>query len=90
MSKLEFIKFKKSHKKNKKYDAILYNNKTKKYKIVSFGDLRYQHYKDVTGLGIYIHLNHYDNKRRILYRKRHYKTHFKKYSPSWFSWFYLW
>lgn len=30
---------------------------------VHFGDKRYEHYKDTTGLGKYSHLNHNDNKR---------------------------
>ena len=52
-----------SEKKNKKYDVY----KDGKY-ILSFGDKRYQHYKDF--FGYYKKLNHLDEKRRISYRKR--------------------
>lgn len=85
-----FIKFEKSNRKNKKYDAIIYNIKTKKYKRVSFGDNRYQQYKDTTGLGLYSHLDHLDNDRKIRYRKRHEKTYQRRYTPSFFSWNFLW
>jgi hypothetical protein len=89
MNHLKFIKFKKSDKKNKKYTAIIYNNKTKRINNVHFGDTRYQQYKDSTGLGLYSHLDHNDKERRR-YHKRHYKTSKKKYSPSYFSMKYLW
>lgn len=84
----EIVKFMKSTKKFKKYDAIIYNKITKKTRKVSFGDIRYQQYKDK--IGLYKDKDHNDKERRRLYRKRHYKTHFKKYSPSWFSWYFLW
>lgn len=87
---IRFEGFRKSKRKNKKYDAILYDTENKRTKIISFGDSRYQHYKDTTGLGEYSNLDHNDEERRRLYRSRHYKTHKKKYSPSWFSWNYLW
>lgn len=90
MENYKFIGFQESRRKNKKYDAILRNEKTLKYKYVPFGDKRYEQYKDNTGLNIYSHLDHNDKMRRKNYRKRHYKTHFKKFSPSYFSWHYLW
>lgn len=40
-------------------------------KKVSFGDKRYQHYKDQTPLKLYSHLDHLDPKRRASYRARH-------------------
>lgn len=55
------IKFIKSPRKNKKYRAILPNNKT-----VDFGDSRYQQYKDTTGLGLYTNKDHLDKERRQL------------------------
>ena len=60
------VEFKKSTRKYKKYMA-----KTPSGKWVHFGDTRYQHYKDVTGLGLYSNLDHKDPKRRVAYRKRH-------------------
>lgn len=56
---------------NKKYDAILIHQKTKKVKRVSFGARDYQHFKDKTGLGLYSHLDHNDPERRRLYKNRH-------------------
>lgn len=53
-----------STRKNKKYDVY----KDDKY-ITSFGDKRYQHYKDL--IGYYKNLDHNDKKRRELYRLRH-------------------
>lgn len=67
---------------NKKYTAILPNGRR-----VSFGDKRYQQYYDK--IGVYSWLNHYDKKRRALYRARH-GTNPKKYSAGWFALKYLW
>lgn len=53
-----------STRKNKKYDVF----KDDKY-ITSFGDKRYQHYKDL--IGYYKNLDHNDTKRRDNYRSRH-------------------
>ena len=81
----------------KKYTAIL-NDGTK----VHFGHQDYQHYKDSVperlGGGIWSHYDHLDKTRRANYRKRHgaqktksgRKAHTIKYSPSWFSYYYLW
>lgn len=86
-----FLKFERSKTKNKKYDAILENKKTKRLRRVPFGDKRYQQYQDSTGLGFYTDKDHKDKQRRFNYRKRH--EHYLKeghYSPSFFSWAYLW
>jgi len=86
-----FVKFQKSNTQNKKYDAIIKNNKTGENITIPFGDNRYEQYNDSTGLGIYSSLNHNDKKRRSLYRKRH-ETYLKPtmFSAGYFSWFYLW
>jgi hypothetical protein len=52
-----------STRKNKKYDVF----KNGDY-ITSFGDLRYQHFKD--RFGYYSHLDHNDEERAERYRKR--------------------
>jgi hypothetical protein len=52
-----------SRRKNKKYDVY----KDDEY-ITSFGDIRYQHYKDK--FGYYKELDHLDKERRKNYRKR--------------------
>ena len=88
----KLIGFRKSKRKNKKYDAILENKQTGKNKYVSFGQLPYEHYEDKTGLDIYKHLNHYDKNRRRLYRIRAGSNDYQKvvFSPAYFSWNYLW
>lgn len=90
-SQYDFVKFKKSDRKNKKYMAILRNKDTDRTVKVHFGDDRYEHYKDTTGLDLYSHKDHKDKKRRDNYRKRH-KGFLKKgyYSPSFFSYYFLW
>jgi hypothetical protein len=55
--------FKRSSRKHKKYDVY----KNGKY-ITSFGDTRYEHYKD--RLGAFKNLNHGNEKRRQNYLKR--------------------
>jgi len=85
-----FVKFRKSTRKNKKYDAILMHKHTGRRHTVSFGDNRYEQYKDSTGVGAYTHKNHGDSERRRRYRLRHAKTAKKKFSPSWFAYKYLW
>ena len=87
---LRFIKFEKSNRKNKKYDAVMKNTTTGREVKIPFGDSRYEHYKDSTGLGVWTHKNHNDDNRRKSYRARHNSTAQKKYSPSWFSYHYLW
>jgi uncharacterized protein YlbG (UPF0298 family) len=93
LNKYEYglIGFEKSNRKNKKYNAILINYNTKQKKIIPFGDLRYQQYKDRTYLNLYSHLNHNDENRRRLYILRH-KKDIKNgfYSAGYFSMFYLW
>jgi len=87
---IKFIEFQKSKRKGKKYDAIIYNTDTNKYKRVPFGSIFYGQFMDSTGLGLYTHLDHHDSHRRRLYRLRHQHTFKKKFSPSYFSYHYLW
>lgn len=83
-----------------KYTAFIPKNKS--YKKVNFGHKDYEHFKDSVpkslGGGIWSHKDHSDKKRRENYRARHsgilnkegnpaYKD---RYSPSWFSYHYLW
>jgi len=87
------MKFEKSKEKNKKY-AI----KTPSGNIVNFGDKRYQHFKDTTGLGLYSKLDHNDKTRQKSYCKRSggikdkkgNLTKNDKYSPNALSRKYLW
>jgi hypothetical protein len=80
-----------------KYTAILKNGKR-----VNFGNRNYQQYKDSVpkskGGGLWSHKDHKDIKRLDSYHKRHSKVLNKdgkpaykvKYTPAWFSYYYLW
>jgi hypothetical protein len=87
---MQFIKFEKSWKLEKKYVAILYNKKTNKLKHVHFGASNYQQYKDTTGLNVWSHMDHLDNKRRKLFKQRFASSAKTKYSAGWFAYYYLW
>jgi len=91
MNKYVFLGFKKSKTNNKKYDGLFRNRETGRIRKLPFGDSRYEHYKDTTGLGLFSSLNHMDMKRRRLYRQRHQKD-IKKgyYSNGWLAMNYLW
>lgn len=91
MSKYEI---KKSTRKNKKYDVL----KDGKY-LLSFGDSRYEHFKDSTPIKAYSNLNHNDTERRKNYLARHHKGVTNKTealkqvdpeSAKWWSTKYLW
>lgn len=73
----------------KKYKVELYE-KGEKIKTIQFGDKRYQHYKDVTPLKLYTHLNHLDKDRRKRYKIRHEKDRHTKYTAGWFADKFLW
>ena len=64
------IHFEISKRKHKKYKATFYENDVA-LKSIHFGDSRYEHFYDRTPLKAFEHLNHYDDKRRELYYKRH-------------------
>jgi hypothetical protein len=86
----KLIGFEISPQKYKKYNAILRHNTTGRLKYVPFGDTRYQHFRDSTGLNVYSNLDHGDRKRQINYLKRHANTKDNLYSSSYFSSNYLW
>lgn len=83
--------------KDKKYVAIMVDGRR-----IAFGNRHYQHFKDSVpkelGGGKWSKLDHGDLKRRKAYRLRHagvLTTNGKraidiKYSPAWFSYYYLW
>lgn len=90
-SDYSLVKFVKSHKAGKKYDAVLRNKKTGGMSKIPFGDSSYQQFRDKTGLGLYTHLNHNDQKRKTAYRLRHNKDiKQNNYSAGYFSMRYLW
>ena len=59
------MNFKKSTRPGKKYMVVAPNGKT-----IHFGDSSSEQYRDTTGLGLYTHLNHNDEKRRASYLAR--------------------
>jgi hypothetical protein len=85
-----FLRFEKSKRTGKKYDAVLKNKKTGREVRVPFGASSYEQYKDSTGLGLYSSKNHNDKKRRASYRSRHKNDNLNDYSPGFFSWRFLW
>lgn len=81
----------------KKYKVELYKNMAdyqsgKKWKTVQFGAKGYQQYMDQTPLKLYSSDDHLDDDRRNSYRARHGAQGYQEtlYTPSWFSWNYLW
>lgn len=77
-----------STRKNKKYD--IYTKQNDKYKyLLSFGDKRYQQWKDTTKLKHYSNLNHNDNIRKNRYFSRHGLTNDKNSAKYWSN-NYLW
>lgn len=82
--------FRKSQTAGKKYDAILEQKKTKRIRHVPFGDIKSSHFRDVTPLKLYSHLNHNNKERRESFRARHGENAKYKYSSAWFSTRYLW
>lgn len=74
--------FRKSTRKNKKYDAF----KDGKY-ITSFGSRFHEHYND--RIGLWSHKDHNDKERKRLYYARHGRNA-KKDTAKYFSHKYLW
>jgi len=68
-----------SKSKNKKYSVYVMKNG--KRKLIHFGDVRYEHYKDI--LGYYSEWNHLDTERRKRYYARHGTTQDKSSAKYW-------
>lgn len=95
----DYIKFEVAPKKTgKKYKATVYDKKGYKIRTSLFGSDKYEHYEDSTPLKAWSSKDHKDKKRRGAYRARHSKILNKnkepaykdKYSPAWFSYYFLW
>jgi hypothetical protein len=86
-SEWHLVGFSRSSRPNKKVVATLKNENTGRTRSVHFGQRGSVTYKDKTGKGG--DSTHGDPKKRENYRKRHQKPG-PKFSPSYFSWFYLW
>ena len=91
MKSYKLVGFRKSNRTGKKYDGIIENKTTKKKSYIPFGALGYENYHDKTDLNLYPNLIHGDKKRRKSYKARHVR-HLKVnfFSPSYFSFYYLW
>jgi len=82
--------YEKAKAKGKMYNALLKRKSDGKIIKVPFGSMM-QNYQDKTGLNMYPHLIHGDEKRRKNYRARaSAKVRDGYYSPSWFSFNILW
>lgn len=80
---------KKSNRLHKKYDIYKkLPDGTFKY-FLSFGDARYQQFKDITPIKAYSYLDHNDRKRQQLYYARHGLTKSKSSAKYWSN-KYLW
>lgn len=86
----KLIGFRKSSHAGKKYDGIIQHKQTGKIKTIPFGDDRYDHFEDKTPLQYYSSQNHYDEKRRENYHRRHRLNTGNKFSSGWFAGKYLW
>ena len=64
----------KSQVKNKKYSVYVKSDNKKGYKKISYGDVRYQQFRDSTKLKLYKKLYHNDPKRKKNYFQRHGRT----------------
>jgi hypothetical protein len=69
--KERILKFEKSKKDGKKYTVVVEDRVTKKTRIIHFGGLGYQQYKDRTPSKLYAKDNHATRKRMRNYFKRH-------------------
>jgi hypothetical protein len=99
----KIVKIVPSERKGKKYMATIRDNITKKTRVLHFGGLGYEQFKDSTGVGKFTKKNHGDIRRRNNYFSRHSGTRSKKnaidkekrlsggkYTPKLLSHIYLW
>tara|TARA_R100000951_G_C2580746_1_gene161828 strand:+ start:520 stop:807 length:288 start_codon:yes stop_codon:yes gene_type:complete len=73
----------KSRVKNKKYSVYVKADNKKGYKKISYGDVRYQQFRDSTKLKLYKNLDHNDPKRKKNYFQRHGRTTDKNTALYW-------
>lgn len=91
VSEYRISKFEKSPISQKKYRVHLRNKTTGKEVSIDFGQIGYQHYKDSTPLKLYSSFDHNDKLRLSRYKKRFGHLYDPNiYSPTFFSWKYLW
>ena len=65
------VRFERSRAKHKKYAAIVEDRTTGKRRRLNFGDTRYGHYRDITPLKLYSHLDSNSRAQRRRYYMRH-------------------
>lgn len=92
----KIVRFEKSPLRDKKYRVYLEpkfqkQGEVKRQDALDFGQTGYEHFKDSTPLKLYSKDDHNDQKRRELYRNRFRHLYDPEvYSPTYFSWNYLW
>ena len=73
----------------KKYSVYVMNERTGNKKLIHFGDVRYEQYRDK--LGKYKDLDNNDPRRRVLYRKRHARDNINNINyPGYWAYNFLW
>ena len=77
----DIYRLSKSSRKNKKYDVFLFDDDNKWKYIISFGDSRYQQFKDK--LKLYSGLDHLDKTRKKNYYARHGESADKSSAKFW-------
>ena len=91
MSQWDLLGFEKSHISGKKYNAVLASKRDGRELRIPFGSTGYWQYEDSTGMNLYKDRNHYDIRRRYRFQQRHFRNLVPgMYSPSYFSYHYLW
>ena len=91
MSQWDLLGFEKSHISGKKYNAVLASKRDGRELRIPFGSTGYWQYEDSTGMNLYKDRNHYDVRRRYRFQQRHFHSLVPgMYSPSYFSYHYLW
>lgn len=92
----KIVRFEKSPLRDKKYRVYLepkskLSSDRTALRSFDFGQTGYEHFKDSTPLKLYSKDDHNDQKRRELYRNRFRHLYDPEvYSPTYFSWNYLW
>lgn len=76
---------------DKKYSAVIKERSSNRMVNIDFGKPGFWHFHDVTGLGLYSHLDRKCPERRQKFRDRYAKfVQADMYTPGYFSYHFLW
>jgi hypothetical protein len=91
MGEWELMHFKPAACADKKYTAVLKERISDRTVEIDFGRPGFKQFQDVTGLGLYSHLDHKSAERRQKFRDRCAKfVQADVYTPGYFSYHFLW